>query len=284
MKKVITYIKKNVMFVFLLVSLLLIGIGLSAYYFLNQPKKPLEEEQNEQVEEPKEETKITGVEISTFEGYLSKDHAVVFHWDYEGDTSIVTSAGLYYEGNKLADVKGYRQYSLMQSTYQFKGGNNVFELRLETTEGPVVKETTVSIDYISSHKVNLVENENGYDIQLIYTVDAGVTLKTPRILLNNAGKQKYGISYKDQTIQNEDGKQVVTVTFQLDTSQVEVGTYTLDVRWVFDDINKIFDDKITIEKKAKTEVEEPTDQETNENEETLPEEETDTNVSQKENT
>lgn len=254
MKKIITYIKDNLMFVSIFMILIIIVGGLGVYSF--SQKKPQEENPTPpQIDNPETETTF---EITSFEGYVDKTNKVVLNWSIKDDARKITNVTLYHNDIKLAEVKGFSSYAFSQDIYRFPGGDNVFTIKVETKDEVKTKEASVFIDFIQERKVNMVETESGYDMQMTYRYDKNMDLGVPRILLINTQNQTCQYAYKDQTIYEEGNYAYVTTTYSIDTKDVKPGRYQMELRWIFESIGKSYDDVITIEKKEES-IEVPAD-------------------------
>lgn len=253
MKKILSYISKNKVFICLLSVIIAITLGLGYYYVTN-------------VREPKAIDKVPGktvtdvnkkTAIDSYQGaYDTKSKQISLSWTIVQYDQKVTSIKLYNKDSILADVSNLNSYVLNQGLYQFPGGNNEFVIKVTLDNGEVLeKSTTVNIDYFSSIECKTEISELDVLVKLTYEYNASVSIDIPRIVANSL-PYNYEFKYKEtmkETLENGYVKE--TTIYEIDTTQAKT-TEKVTIRWIFDSIGMSYDFPITLTQKINTQKEE----------------------------
>lgn len=247
MSNLITYIRKNIVFVILLSILLLITIGAGIFLWMDhQASLPAP------APAPSPDPVVEEVEtsISSLEGSYSKNGEVQLTWSIYQGTHTVSSVRLFYGDKDLAgELKALTSYSLSQSLYQFPTGNTTFTLKAVLDNQEVItKEVTVFIDYIVDMNMTSEQSENTLTIHLTYRYDDANPVSIPRIKYLHSASLPLSFQYVDTTRQSTQGFTTATTTYTIDISNVKQGSYEATIRWIFDGINMSRDYPITIKR------------------------------------
>lgn len=245
MSNVITYIRKNIVFVTLLSILLVITIGAGIFLWLNQetpisPPTPVPPPVADDVE----------TTISSLEGSYTKSGDVLLSWSIQTGTQAVSSVRLYH-GEKVlgGEMNALTSYSLSQSLYQFPTGNNTFTLKVTLENNEVIeKNVDVFIDYILDMNMTYEQEEQDVIIHLTYRYDDDNPVSVPRIKCLDSASLPLTFTYVDTTRESTQGITTAITTFKIDISNVKQGNYQVSIRWIFEGLNTSRDYPITIKR------------------------------------
>lgn len=248
MKKLLTYIRNNQMFVLLLSVIIIITVALGIYYVNNvmdvQPKELPKEE-------PSEEPAVKNTDISSFQGtYDTKSKQIRLNWSLQQGNQKITSLKLYHDDNFLADVNTLNSYVLNQDVYRFPGGETSFVLKGILDSGEKIeKETRITIDYFTSINCTTEPSDIGILIKLTYKYHESVSVETPRIVANSLA-YNYKFNFKETKKEEpENGYITQTTVFEVDSREA-LSEEQVTIRWIFDSIGMSYDFPITIPGKA----------------------------------
>lgn len=243
MKKMINYIRRNKVFVFLLSVIVMITAVLGIYYVTyikkTDPQLPVI---NAPMEKEEKETAI-----ASFQGsYDSEAKQVRLSWSLQQGEQKITSLKLLHDDNTVADVNALNSYVLNQDVYRFPGGENTFVLTGTLENGETIeKEARITIEYFSSIDCTAAESENGMMISLTYKYREGTDVQTPRIVANSL-PYPYKFNFKETKKEKPvDGYVTATTVFEVDAREAE-SDEEVTIRWIFDSIGASYDFPITI--------------------------------------
>lgn len=245
MKNVRAYIRKNIVFVSLLSTLLCITIFFGGYLLMNQPKKPSEPSPT-----PPPPVEEQTPEITSLEGNYDKDAQVTLHWSINRGDETIKSVRLYQGERQLGgDMNGLTSYSFAQNLYQFPTGDVKFRLQVNFENGEELsKEVTIFIVHVLNIQMTSENVEDGVLLKLSYQYDAANPVAIPRIkTLNDVYKQPFEFIYQDTIRETSGSLESATTTYKIGTTKVAEGEYKYTIRWIFDGLNtsKDFPIKIT---------------------------------------
>ncbi len=246
MSALITYIRKNAMFVGLLSVLLIACIGFGGYMLIQKSE-------NEKVILPPEgeETAEKTASISSFEGSYGRDATVYLNWTIDRNNQELQSVKLFHDGKQIGgEMKDLSAFAMAQSVYQFPSGNCTFSLRAEFADDVVVsKDINVFISYVMDIDMVSEEVDDGLLLKLKYAYDKQNPVSVPRIKFTNGGSTPFAVSYQD-TKQTVSGTIIHAETiFKLNTDNLAPGSYPVTIRWIFEGLNISKDYNITVNKK-----------------------------------
>lgn len=243
MDNVKAYVRKNPVFIALLSVILLISVGLGAYYVMNH-RGTSDTKDTEQDVEP-EATKAV---INSFEGSYNSSKDVILNWSISSNKDKIISVQLFHDDTMIADVTSLNSYTLPQSVYGFAGGTNEFELLIQTENNEEIKRTTsVNVDYLTNVKFTTETTDTGMVLKLQYTYDKNQKISIPRISVFGA-QNKYTFNYKD-TEKEESGSNILaTTTYEMVTVSADV-TETIKIRWFFESLNANYDFSLKVQGK-----------------------------------
>lgn len=243
MSALITYIRKNAMFVGLLCVLIVVSIGFGGYMLVqkSEHKEPiLPPDQNEPAQ--------TEAQISEFTGNYGNDASVSLSWAIKRNNHELKSVKLFHDGKQIGgEMKDLASFEMAQSVYQFPSGNCKFTLQAEFDENTVItKDVNVFISYVMN--IDMVDEkvEDGILLRLKYAYDKQSPVSVPRIKFTNGSNVPFSVSYQD-TKHTENGTIVhAETTFKLNTDNLAPGSYPVTIRWIFEGLNISKDFPITV--------------------------------------
>lgn len=244
MRNLKEYIRKNAVFLGLLV-VLLACCGIFGGYMLTQrtstTSKPA---QPEPVEEQKEPS------IRSLEANYGYDGAVHVTWAIDRADQELSSLRLYYGETAIGgEMKDLSSFSMAQSVYQFPSGECTFTLKASFSNGTnLEKEVTVFINYVMIVSMKEEAVADGVLLKLTYKYDQTNPVKEPRIKLFNTNNLPYGVTYQETTREQSGNMETAVTTYKISTAQLMPGTYSVTVRWFFSDMNVSDDYQVQINK------------------------------------
>lgn len=241
----ITYIRKNAMFVALLSVLIIVSVGFGGYMLVqnNENKEPILPPDNGQTTE-------TNAVISEFTGSYSNDASVHVSWSIQRNNHELKSVKLFHDGKQIGgEMKDLSSFEMAQSVYQFPAGNCKFTLQAEFDENiKLTKEIDVFIRYVMNIEMEHEAVKDGILLKLKYAYDKQSPVSVPRIKFTNGSNVPFSVSYQN-TKQTENGTIVhAETTFKLNTDNLAPGSYPLTIRWIFEGLNISKDFPITVNK------------------------------------
>lgn len=245
MSALITYIRKNAMFVGLLTVLLTVCIVFGGYMLIqnNEHKDP--------IQPPKpDDTTEKAAAITDFNGTYGKDAVVYLNWSINRNQHELKSVKLFQDGKQIGgEMKDLSSFVMAQNVYQFPAGNCKFTLQAEFDENTVItKDVNVFISYVTDISMDSEEVSNGVLLKLKYAYDKQSPVSVPRIKFTNGGNIPFSVSYQD-TKQSLSGTMIhAETTFRLNTNKLAPGSYSMTIRWIFEGLNISKDFPITVNK------------------------------------
>lgn len=245
MSALITYIRKNAMFVALLSVLIIVSIGFGGYMLIqkNENKDPI------QPPEPDDSSETAAV-ITDFTGTYGNDASVYLSWSINRNQHELKSVKLYQDGKQIGgEMKELSSFVMAQSVYQFPAGNCKFTLQAEFDENTTIsKDVDVFISYVMDISMDSEAVSDGLLLKLKYSYDKQNPVSVPRIKFTNGSSVPFSVSYQD-TKQSVNGTIVNAVTtFKLNTDKITSGSYPVTIRWIFEGLNISKDFPITVTK------------------------------------
>ena len=220
MDRFFSFLKRNIMFVIILVLILSITAGMIVYQSVSAypvPERVSGVDQPGDDEDPQDTAPSGGedeegepVQISSFSGSVVNDDTVLLTWEVEnsGEQDVVSSA-LYYisqDGKEtwLADVTNHTSYQLSQDAYQFESGTNHFRIVCTLEDGESVQaETSVQIAGVDDVRFEMSFVEEGLQLQLTYSCPAGSDEEVPLASYYDVSDPGFTIHYVGNETQSE---------------------------------------------------------------------------------
>lgn len=241
----ITYIRKNAMFVGLLTVLIVVSICFGGYTLIQK------NEHNEVVLPPdQEEPTVNDAEIAEFEGSYGSDASVHLSWSIKRNNHELKSVKLFHDGKQIGgEMKDLSSFEMAQSLYQFPAGNCKFTLQAEFDENTTLtKDVNVFIRYVMNIEMEHQPVKNGVLLKLKYAYDEQSPVSVPRIKFTNGSNVPFSVSYQ-ATKKKINGTIVhAETTFQLNTQSIAPGSYPVTIRWIFEGLNISKDFEIIVTK------------------------------------
>lgn len=244
MQNLIQYIRKNAVFLALLLVLLICCVFFGGYIWT---QRSVQDPSHQNVPPVKEESQPS---ISSFEGTYGHDAAVHLNWTIDRADKQLLSLKLYYGDSEVGgEMKDLSSFSMAQSVYQFPTGNCQFTLKaLFSDDVEVSKEVSVFISYVQKINMQKEESETGVLLKLSYTYDKNNPVSVPSIKLLNTGNHPFAVAYQDTKREQNGNLERAETTYVVDTSKLEPGDYHFTIRWIFNGLNISKDYNVDITK------------------------------------
>ena len=230
----ITYIRKNAMFVGLLTVLLIVSLSFGGYMLIQKS------ENKDPIQPPEPDLPIeTAAVITDFTGTYGNDASVYLNWSINRNHHELKSVKLYQDGKQIGgEMKDLSSFVMAQSVYQFPAGNCKFTLQAEFDENTTIsKDVNVFISYVMDISMDSEPVSDGLLLKLKYSYDKQNPVSVPRIKFTNGSSIPFSVSYQD-TKQSVNGTIVNAVTtFKLNTDKIASGSYPITIRWIFEGLN-----------------------------------------------
>lgn len=267
MDRFFSFLKRNIMFVIILVLILSITAGMIVYQSVSAhpvPERVSGVDQPGDDEDPQDTAPSGGgdeegepVQISSFSGSVVNDDTVLLTWEVEnsGEQDVVSSA-LYYisqDGKEtwLADVTNHSSYQLSQDAYQFESGTNHFRVVCTLENGESVQaETSVQIAGVDDVRFEMSFVEEGLQLQLTYSCPAGSDEEIPLASYYDVSDSGFTIHYVGNETQSEGDMIYGTVTYLMNDSAVAAGEHSFTLSFQFPKLGKSYEYDVRYVKRA----------------------------------
>lgn len=256
MGSLMQYIRRNLMFVVILMIIIAITAAIVIYQLLIVPASLQEGVQDspnapQHVDEADRDTAIVG-----FQARLSKDDVIVLSWEIDqGDQSVVSSA-LYYvdplQGDVwIADVTNHSGYQLAQDAYQFAGGENTFKIVCTLADDEQIEaETSVNILQLTDVQFEREDVEGGIRLYLHYGSTSNAAVDAPILSFYGNGAGAFSAHYEGISRNESEGTVRTTVVYLLKDDNAPSGNYQFTLNFQFLQLNKAYEYTVDYEKQA----------------------------------
>lgn len=240
----IAFVRKNAVFVGLLLILLGISVGFGVYMMIQHVSDDVMASPGT-VETPRE-----GPSITSFEGNYGHDATVYLNWSIDRDDREIKSVKLYQNDRMIGgEMKDLTSFAMAQSIYQFPAGECQFVLQAEFEDGSEVKkEVTVFINYVLNINMETEPTDDGLLLKLSYSYHESTPVSVPRVKFINGNNTPFTVFYQETNTQKSGSIIHAETIFKLNTDQLAPGQYPLTIRWIFEGLNTSKDYEITVEK------------------------------------
>ncbi len=244
MSVLVEYIRKNAMFVGLLLVFIGACIGFGVYALMQRPGDSV-------VSTPDPtETPQEGPAITSLEGNYGHDATVYLNWSIDRDNQELTSVKLYQDDRMIGgEMKDLTSFAMAQSIYQFPPGDCKFVLQAEFADGnEVTKEVSVFINYILNINMETEPTADGLYLKLTYSYNENTPVSVPRVKFINGNNTPFTVFYQETNTKKSGSIIQAETVFKINTEQLAPGEYPVTIRWIFEGLNTSKDYNITVEK------------------------------------
>lgn len=238
------YIKNNKIFIFLVTCLL--GTILYMSYLLGAFDTFLPTNQNDPYSNVGEYGKSS---IVGFNGKFSNDkHSVYLTWNVVQVDQKIENVSIYQDGLLLKEVTGERSVSLQINEYEFKTGNNSFQIKATLKDGTILdKNTYVYIDEAFDFNVKEIIQDKKIIFEVTYFMDIKKPVNAPNVSFSGISESLSIAFLSSEEIERENDYAKMKAIYELDFGNAKVGRYTLPILWTFDLYNLEFNTTTTLE-------------------------------------
>ncbi len=255
MNRFFLFLKRNIMFVLILILILSITMGMIIYQNVSaqpiadgtsdvrQPDQSADDQHDASSDEEGDPVQISG-----FSGSVINDDTLLLTWEVEnsGEKDIVSSE-LYYisqddQETWLADVSNHTSYQLSQSAYQFESGENRFRIVCTLENGERVQaETTVQIAGVDDVRFEMSFVDEGLQLQLTYCSPSGSDDEIPLASYYDVSDTGFTIHYVGNETETRGDMTYGTVTYLMNDAAVAPGEQSFTLSFQFPKLGKSYE-------------------------------------------
>lgn len=255
MNRFFLFLKRNIMFVLILILILSITMGMIIYQNVSaqpiadgtsdvrQPDQCADDQHDASSDEEGDPVQISG-----FSGSVINDDTLLLTWEVEnsGEQDIVSSE-LYYisqddQETWLADVSNHTSYQLSQSAYQFESGENRFRIVCTLENGERVQaETTVQIAGVDDVRFEMSFVDEGLQLQLTYCSPSGSDDEIPLASYYDVSDTGFTIHYVGNETETRGDMTYGTVTYLMNDAAVAPGEQSFTLSFQFPKLGKSYE-------------------------------------------
>lgn len=244
MSSLFEFVRKNAVFVGLLLLLVGIGGGFGIYTWMQHFFDASVSASGTQAPANNEPS------ITSFEGYYGHDATVYLNWSINRNNQELKSVKLYQNDHLIGgEMKDLTSFAMAQSIYQFPAGECQFTLRTEWADGEEIsKDVTVFINYVLSINMDSEPTSGGLLLKLDYSYHESTPVSVPRVKFINGGNTPFTVIYQETNTKKYGSIIQAETVFKIDTTQLPAGKYPVTIRWIFEGLNTSKDYDITVNK------------------------------------
>lgn len=235
------YIKKNKIFTFLIVVLIISIFFLIVQFFNRNTSSVI---LNNRENEP------TSVSIDEFSVSINPSLDVVFHWQLIHGDEKVEKVEIYHNDVLFQDVSDKAMYSTALFATGLHTGNNEFTLKVSLDTGEVLEKSTYEyIDEVLGFQISNTREGNILRYTVAYYYDQDAPVSAPQVSIDYREKVNMLLRFVSNTqVSQENDYILMNAIYEIDLSNVAAGSYQVAFTFSFDEYNLEFNNSEQIDK------------------------------------